>query len=135
MPTLIDTSVWVHFTRARSPRALKLLIAPYILSPDAVVAEPVMFEVLRHATQQEMGPLQAQLRTFPVLSTPVDLWQHAARLGQACRKAGATAGSLDLLIAAVALQHNAELITFDADFQFIARACRLRVKLLHRASA
>ncbi len=45
------------------------------------------------------------------------------------------AGALDLLIATVAIHHDAELITFDQDFQKIARACGLRVKLLQRPSA
>ena len=49
MATLIDTSLWIDFTRAQSPQTLKQFIAPYILDPDAHVAEPVVFEVLRHA--------------------------------------------------------------------------------------
>jgi hypothetical protein len=50
MITLIDTSLWIDFTRARSPRSLKQFIAPYILHPSAHLAESVTFEVLRHAT-------------------------------------------------------------------------------------
>ena len=53
-------------------------------------------------------------------------------LGQACRKAAARAGSLDLLIAAVALHHDAEIQTFDADFHGIAAACGVQVKVLQR---
>jgi hypothetical protein len=71
---LIDSSLWIDFTRARSPRALKQFIAPYILAPDAALAEPIVFEVLRHATEREIGPLEAQFQTMPVLATPVDLW-------------------------------------------------------------
>ena len=39
MPALIDTSLWIDFTRSRSPQSLKRFIAPYILSPDAALAE------------------------------------------------------------------------------------------------
>ena len=53
MAVLLDTSLWIDFTRARSPLALRQFIAPYVLSPDAVLAEPIVFEVLRHATDQE----------------------------------------------------------------------------------
>src|SRR5437879_5428398 len=98
MDALIDTSLWVDFTRARSARALKQFIAPHILAPEAVLAEPVAYEVLRHATPEELRPLQAQFETMPLLRTPDDLWAAAAKLGQACRKKGVTAGSLDLLI-------------------------------------
>jgi predicted nucleic acid-binding protein len=132
VPALIDSTLWVDFTRARSPRALKLFIAPYVLSPDAALAEPVVFEVLRHATDREIGPLEAQFQTMAVLATPADLWPRATQLGQLCRRKGVSAGSLDLLIVAVALHHDAELITFDSDFEAIAGACKLRVTRLER---
>lgn len=132
MATLIDSSLWIDFTRARSPRALKQFIAPYILSPEAATAEPIVFEVLRHATDQEMRPLEAQFQTMPLLPTPADLWTRAAALGRDCRKDGINAGSLDLLIVTMALHHDAELFTFDRDFAPIARTCKLRIKLLQR---
>ena len=64
MTTLIDTSLWIDFTRSRSPQGLKQFIAPFILHPSAHVAEPVTFEVLRHATAKESGQLEQQFRTF-----------------------------------------------------------------------
>ena len=53
IPTLIDTSLWIDFTRTHSPRTLKRFIAPFILDPDAHLAEPITFELLRHATPAE----------------------------------------------------------------------------------
>jgi predicted nucleic acid-binding protein len=53
-------------------------------------------------------------------------------LGQKCREKGISAGSLDLLIASVAIHHQAELITFDEDFSAIARISTLNVTLLTR---
>jgi hypothetical protein len=129
---LIDSSLWIDFTRSRSPQRLKQFIAPYILSPEAALAEPVAYEVLRHATDDEAHVIQAQFDTLPLMETPRDLWTTAAKLGQRCRKKGVTAGSIDLLIVSVALHHDAELITFDADFQAIAKSCDLRLKLLRR---
>jgi predicted nucleic acid-binding protein len=55
-------------------------------------------------------------------------------LGRRCRENGLTPGSLDLLIAAVAIHHDAELLTFDSDFEQIARVSSLRVSHLHRPS-
>jgi predicted nucleic acid-binding protein len=129
---LIDSTLWIDFTRARSPRSLKQFIAPFILAPEAALAEPIVFEVLRHATDEEIRAVQAQFQTLPLLPTPDDLWKSAAMLGQRCRKKGISAGSLDLLIVTVAIHHNAELITFDRDFQGIAGACDLRLKVLQR---
>jgi predicted nucleic acid-binding protein len=130
--TLIDSSLWIDFTRAKSPRPLKQFIAPYVLAPDIALAEPVVFEVLRYATDSETVQLRQQFLHLPMLATPGDLWDRAAALGQDCRKKGISVGAMDLLISAVALHHGAELVTFDADFQRIAGISALQVKLLQR---
>lgn len=132
MAILIDSSLWIDFTRTRSSRSLKSFIAPHILAPSAVLAEPVMFEILRYATAQESQQLRAQFQLLPVLATPADLWTRAAELGQDCRNNGITVGAIDLLIAYVAIHHAAELVTFDDDFQKIASISTLQVKVLQR---
>jgi predicted nucleic acid-binding protein len=132
MPALIDTSLWIDFTRTRSPRTIKRFIAPFILHPDAHLAEPITFELLRHATAAEAKQLTQQLQTMPTLSTPPLLWPEAADLGQACRQKNVTVNSLDLLIATIAIHHGAEVVTFDDDFQKIAGVSKLQVKLLKR---
>ncbi|HEV7241695.1 MAG TPA: PIN domain nuclease [Thermoanaerobaculia bacterium] len=132
MPILVDASLWIDFMRWRSPRLLKELIAPHILDPEACLAEPIAFEVLRHAADDEVRQINAQFQTMPMLSTPATLWSDAAELGQHCRRRGISVGSLDLLIASTALHHDAELVTFDADFEQIASTSSLRVKRLHR---
>lgn len=130
MMTLIDSSLWIDFTRARTPVDAKRLIAPYILSPSAAVAEPIVFEVLRYATDEEASRLWSQFQTMPLLATPTNLWAESARLAQTCSMKGVTAGSMDLLISAIAIHHEAELITFEPNFESIAAVSNLRVKLL-----
>ena len=134
MARLIDSSLWVDFMRRKSPPALKALIHPWILDPAACLAEPIAFEVLRHAAPDERPLIQAQFATLPLLPTPASLWRDATRLGQTCRDKGYNAGSLDLLIAATALHHDAELITFDAGFTEIARHTSLNAHHLRRPS-
>ena len=135
MPTLIDTSLWVDFTRSRSPRKLKQFVAPFILDPEAHLAEPIAFEILRHATPEEAKHLAQQFQTLPMLATPALIWPRAAELGQACRQKNITVNSLDLLIATIAIHHGAEVVTFDDDFQKIATASTLQVQVLKRPSA
>ena len=132
MTLLLDTSLWVDFTRTRSPAPLKQFIAPFVLDPEAHLAEPVRFEMLRSARPDETRQPIAQFDTLPTLSTPADLWQRAIDLGQACRQIGQTVLSLDLLVAAVALHHNAVLVSFDADFEAIASVSELRLQRLER---
>jgi predicted nucleic acid-binding protein len=132
MTLLLDTSLWIDFTRARSPASLKQFIAPFVLDPEAHLAEPVRFELLRSARPDETRQLEAQFATLPSLPTPSDLWQRAIDLGQACRQVGRTVFSLDLLVAAVAVHHNAVLVSFDTDFEAIASVSELRLQRLNR---
>ena len=76
--------------------------------------------------------MDAQFDTLPCLHTPTDLWERAIRLGQACRQVGQAVLSLDLLVAAVALHHNAVLVSFEADFEAIALVSELRLQRLER---
>jgi predicted nucleic acid-binding protein len=131
---LIETTLWIDFTRARSPRALKDFIAAYVTDPAACVAEPIAFEVLRYATAEEQQLFEDQLRTMTMLPSPSTLWSDAASLGRRCRENGLTPGALDLLIATVAMHHGAELLTFDTDFERIARVSALQVTHLRRPS-
>lgn len=57
---------------------------------------------------------------------PTNVWTAAATVGQNCPNHGFTIGSLDLIIAAVAIHHGATLITFDDDFQRIAEVSNLQ---------
>lgn len=132
MARLIDSSLWVDFTRAKSPPALKAAILPWLQDSAASLCEPVAFEVLRHATPAERKQIEAYFSTFPLLATPATLWRDAAGLGRRCRAKGSTPGSLDLLIAALALHHKAEIITFDSDFSLIAQAAPLQIQVLSR---
>lgn len=132
MPLLVDSSLWIDFTRQRTAPQLKQFIAPFLADPDACVAEPIAFELLRNASATEAKYIHLQLQTLPMLATPIDLWQDAIALGQKCRHKGTTVNSLDLLIAAVAIHHGAEIVTFDDDFVHIAGVSKLNVNLLTR---
>jgi hypothetical protein len=64
MALIIDSNLWIDFTRLRTPRALKEFILPFILDPDVQLVEPVAFEDLRSASVQETKLLEEQLKTF-----------------------------------------------------------------------
>ena len=59
-------------------------------------------------------------------------WEKSADLGRACIDQGSDPGPLDLLIATVALHHDAEIVTFDADYALIATVSSLKIQLLSR---
>jgi predicted nucleic acid-binding protein len=135
MAKLVDTSLWIDLTRTRSPRVLKAFVAPWVDHPEACLAEPIVFEVLRHANDVETRLLSDLFETLPVLATPPEIWRLGVSLGRACRRRGSTAGSLALLIAATAQLHDAEVVTFDANFDAIAAVAPLRVTRLRRPAS
>jgi predicted nucleic acid-binding protein len=135
MARLLDTNLWIDLTRSRSPRALKNYVSSHINDPQACLAEPIVFEVLRNATDSEAVQLTQHFQSLPLLASPNNLWSSGVELGRACRSTGFNAGSIDLLIATIAIHHDAELVTFDVDFQKIADVSDLRIKLLQRPSS
>jgi predicted nucleic acid-binding protein len=132
MLQLIDTSVWIDLLRVSTPRPLKQAAAEWILQRQARLAEPVAFELLRYATDSEASEFESFCRTVPMLETPPDIWVKAGNLGRACRRQSNLVKALDLLIAGIALHHNAEVITFDVDYEKIAKASGLKMRLLKR---
>ena len=132
MARLIETSLWIDFVRKKSPMELKAFIEPWILDANAFICEPVAFEVLRHATVKERTQIEQQFSTLPLLKTPGTLWRDAASLGQRCRDRGVNVGSMDLVIAALAHLHKAEIVTFGADYARISEISGIEVILLER---
>jgi predicted nucleic acid-binding protein len=131
---LIDSTLWVDFFRAKTPAAVKHQIIPFIDAAEAVLCEPVRFEILRASFRRERPRIEATFATLPLLADPPDLWESAAALGQKCVEARFIPPAIDLLIAQTALAHAAEVITFDSHFTEIARVSSLQVRLLRRAA-
>jgi predicted nucleic acid-binding protein len=132
MAKLVDTSLWIDLSRARSPETLKQFVAKQLVDTEICLSEPIIFEVLRHANNNEIRLLTQLFAGVPVLATPGDVWSDAAQIGRNCRKHGFTVAALDLLIATIAVHHGAEILTFDDDFIKIAEVSPLRVTLLKR---
>jgi len=130
---LPDSSLWIDFTRAKTPQAVKQQIAPFLASRRSMLCEPVRFEVLRGERKADRITTEALLSTVPLVRTPASLWQDAGRNGQLCQDAGLTVPPLDLLIAAVAVHHGAEIVTFDEHFEQMAVVLpKLKVRWIKR---
>jgi predicted nucleic acid-binding protein len=129
---IIDSTLWVDYFRPKTPRKIKERVILFIDSADAMLCHPVRFEILRAALRNERSRIEATFESMPMLATPDNLWEEATELGQKCHAAGMNPPAIDLLIARVGLNHDAEVITFDAHFGEIAKVSPLRVRLLSR---
>ena len=132
MELLIDSSLWVDFFRAKTPPTLRQFVVDWIKRPEAVAAAPVVYEIQRCSRKSERHYVDATLATMPMLALPRHHWEKSADLGRACIDQGFDPGPLDLLIATVALHHDADIVTFDADYALIATVAPLKIQLLSR---
>ena len=124
---LIDTSVWVDLLRGQlgSKEAVRRL-------PDIVTCGPVVQEILQGLEEQGFSrAFQDALLEVPRVEDPLSLevFLEAAEIYRVGRRKGYTIRStVDCLVAAIAMRHDAVVWHKDRDFDAIARFTALRVK-------
>ena len=127
---LLDTSALIEFlNRTGSPhdKAVETLIAN---DAEIAIAEITLTEVLQGIrSERDYREVLASLMTLPILSlNGHNSYIKAADLYRKCRSKGLTIRStVDLLIAQAAIEHNAELLHNDRDFEAISSISSLRL--------
>ncbi len=125
---LLDTSALIEFlNRSGSSydKAVEILISN---DADIAIAEITLTEVLQGIrNERDYREVLSSLMTFPILSLKShDSYIKAADLYRKCRTKGMTIRStVDLLIAQTAIEHKAELMHNDRDFEAIASVSSL----------
>lgn len=132
MGQLIDTCVWIDHLRKGTPDGTRQVADAALNDPEAVLCEPVRFELLAGAGKRERPLLLERLATMPLLPTPPALWPSATSLAANLCDAGIRIPPMDLLISALCIHHKVTLVTFDAHFEQVARRSKLRVEILVR---
>jgi predicted nucleic acid-binding protein len=102
-----------------------------LLGADIAVCDAISMEVLAGARDEHhLAQLRGLLGRATMLpTTPAD-YDHAASLYRMCRRRGATVRKLvDCLIAAVAIEADAELLHAGSDFVALAQHTPLRSHL------
>lgn len=131
---LVDSSAWVEFDRATDSAADQAL-SELIATDGAIAAtEPVVMEVCAGArTATRETDLRRLLARYSLLHLDVVAdFDGAVTIYRRCRRVGITPrGLIDCLIAAVALRHDAEVLSWDRDLASLAGVVDLR---LHPAS-
>jgi predicted nucleic acid-binding protein len=127
---LFDTSALIEFlncTGSQHDKAVETLISN---ETDIAIAEITLTEVLQGIrSERDYLEVRACLLTFPILSlNNNDSYIKAADIYRKCRAKGLTIRStVDLLITQTAIEHNAELLHNDRDFEAIASVSSLRL--------
>lgn len=132
MEHLIDSCIWIDLLRPATPTPIRQIAHEAVNRSDAVICEPIWFELQRFCPKAQRNGVEARLSTLPLLPTPAELWRNATTLGQQCKDAGIQAGFSDLLIATICLHHDAIIVTFDAHFDALAKVIGFETELLTR---
>jgi predicted nucleic acid-binding protein len=128
---LVDTSVWIDFFQLpATPAAMELetLIKDH---NRVVLCGIVLQEVLQGIRSEKSYQLvRERLLKFPYIPDNPETWLLAAELYRQLRLKGITLPSVDVTIAALAIQNDLVLFSRDSHFETVAKHTALR---LHRA--
>ena len=113
---IVDTSVWIQAFTARSTAEHKELDG--LLNQNQVVmVGPVLAEILQGARNvEEFELLRIRLAALPYAAATLETWEHTGSLSYQLHQQGSPVGLVDLLISALALEHDHQLYTLDDHF-------------------
>jgi predicted nucleic acid-binding protein len=126
--TLVDTSAWVEFLRATGSPADRALADALDASEPLWITGVVLQEVVQGApSASHANDLRRLLAACEVVE-PVfpETYEHAAALYRRCHGAGRSVrGTVDCLVAAVALEHGLMVLGAGHDLLALRDVCGL----------
>lgn len=131
MTLLVDTSVWSLALRrdvdSTEPEVQQLKDA--LFGSDVVVTTGLVLQELLQGFSGAKAQAQIVERftALPLLQPDRDDHVSAAALRNTCRRAGVQLGTVDALLAQLAIRHDLTLLTTDKDFTHAAKHCPLTV--------
>jgi len=121
---LVDTSSWIHFLRPDGDLDVRARVDAALRAGTARWCPLVRLELWNGAgREREKKVLREFARLIPELAIEAETWSEARDLARRCGAAGVSVPAADILIAACARHHGAQLEHADGDFDAIARVC------------
>lgn len=127
---LVDTSVWIDFFDYPGSIYAKKLGNLIEKDEDICLLDLNLTEILQGIRDEEtFKEVKEHLNQFPVVrASSLETYIHAANIYRLCRKHGKTvAKTIDVIIAAVAIENSLDLFHKDKDFDLIASCTGLKV--------
>jgi predicted nucleic acid-binding protein len=131
MSLLVDTSVWSLALRRdrpqNSPEVDELLRA--LGGTDLVLTTGLILQELLQGFTPDRARAQIAERfaSMPLVEPDRDDYIAAAEIRNTCRRSGVQLGTVDALIAQLAIRHDHTLLTTDCDFQHATPHVDLRL--------
>jgi hypothetical protein len=128
---IIDTSVWSEALRRKknSVNSSETVVRKIIGDEDEIVIIGIILqEILSGISNEKLfEEIKNILDDFIYLDITKNDYVFAAELRNKCKSKGVIAGSIDFLIAAIAIRNELQLVTFDKDFFNISRQSDLKI--------
>ncbi len=131
MNVLVDTSVWsLAFRRDRPAETPEVVWLRRALTAGAAILTTGL--ILQELLQGFDGPraknlILREFAAIPLVMPDRDDHVGAAELRTSCRRRGVQVGTVDALIARLAIRHRLAVLTTDRDFDGIAKHSSLDV--------
>lgn len=114
-----DTTVWIEFfndPESDEKHAIDLLID----ENELALVGPVLSELLQGCrTAGEANTILDHVSALTFLEMDFSLWRRTGELSSSLRRRGTTVPLMDIVIAALAMEHDAEVFTTDPHFEKI----------------
>ena len=128
---LVDTSVWSLAYRRDTPPDVSQVAAlrsALVGGEYVAITGMVLLELLRgFLPPRAQDRIMNDLAALELIEPTRDDYVEAARLANTCRQAGVQLGSVDALLAQLALSRDLELLTTDRDCESAGAVVPLRV--------
>ncbi|MBM4339538.1 MAG: PIN domain nuclease [Deltaproteobacteria bacterium] len=117
----IDSSAWIASFKKTGDEELKDFMRQAIVSGLAVTSPIIILELLQGCRSVgERDSLRTRLESLDTLPLTKDVWEQAYELGFSLRRKGLTIPTVDLIIAALAIEHKSLLLHHDEHYEMIA---------------
>lgn len=130
MALLVDTSVWSLAYRRDSPPDSPHVEAlrQSLRSGGVATTGVVLLELLRgFVPPTAQATIRSEFAVLEFIEPARDDYDAAAALANTCRRAGVQLGTIDALIAQLAITGDHTLLATDKDFEFAAEHVGLRL--------
>lgn len=126
---VVDSTVWGDYFNGVENSHTERLDRALTEEEDVAVLPLIIAEVLQgFRTESGFAEARDLLVALPILSPPLEDYIEAARLFRRLRREGITIrGTIDCVIAQTCLEHDAELLSRDTDFDRIAERTDLKL--------
>ncbi|HID95962.1 MAG TPA: PIN domain nuclease [Candidatus Latescibacteria bacterium] len=122
---LVDTSAWIVGFRGSGDQNAGEFLKQKIAAGQVVTSRIIILELIQGCKREkDRDRLRFELESLEVLGIDVHVWDRSYGLAFDLRRKGITVPTVDIIVAALALENRCLLLHFDRHFPMMARHVR-----------